>query len=147
MYCGPLAVHHNCANISCVALGPMQQLICCHFYGFPATNHSLTSLMYVISVPHMICWHTLAFDLLLYQATKIYDDLTECMWPREVIYLCSQHPTIRQSVFPVARVYTEQRGALLRLRRRHQCAAIANTSACASSNFLWPINSLLSNTC
>ena len=43
--CSPRAVHHNCANISCVALRPMQQLICCHFYGFPATNHSLTSLI------------------------------------------------------------------------------------------------------
>ena len=29
--CGPRAVHHNCANISSVALGPMQQLICVPF--------------------------------------------------------------------------------------------------------------------
>ena len=45
----------------------MQQLICCHFYGFPATNHTLPYVISdVISVPHMICWHILPFDLLLY---------------------------------------------------------------------------------
>ena len=53
----------------------MQQLICCHFYGFPATNHSLTVISDVISVPHMICWRTLAFDVLLYQATSACVDV------------------------------------------------------------------------
>ena len=78
--CSPRTVYHNCANVSCVALRTMQQLICCHFYGLPAPNHSLILISDVINVPHMICWHTLAFDLLLYQATSLDNDVISLEW-------------------------------------------------------------------
>ena len=47
----------------------MQQLICCHFYGFQALT-TLLLISDVISVPQYDMLHTLAFDLLLYQATS-----------------------------------------------------------------------------
>ena len=95
----------------------MQQLICCHFYGFPATNHSLTSLNYyvisdVISVPHMICWHTLvwyvtlpdnnyvciiiAHDMNVYIA--IHWPIESICWKKLVPNICSIHIHCRQSV-------------------------------------------------
>ena len=67
---GQLRFHVACEDLPCSCL--QSRSVHNGMNSWRRVLHFSAFISDVISVPHMLCWHTLAFDLLLYQAINHY---------------------------------------------------------------------------